>query len=54
MRSSTARMKHALDWFGTPGTPMLNQTGELKATRCVIIKNFSSSRKTETSRPSAK
>src|SRR5580765_5449803 len=29
--SSTARMKHALAWRGTPATPMLNQTGELKA-----------------------
>src|SRR5215472_681885 len=27
--SSTARMKHALACWGTPFTPMLNQTGEL-------------------------
>src|ERR687891_2239393 len=25
--SSTARMKHALAWAGTPFTPMLNHTG---------------------------
>src|SRR5580692_2738526 len=29
--SSTERMKHAEACCGTPGTPMLNQTGELKA-----------------------
>src|SRR5207302_819953 len=38
--SSTARMKQADACCGTPGTPMLNQTGELKAafwltTRCL-------------------
>src|SRR5215210_3404950 len=27
--SSTARIKHAEAWLGRPGTPMLNQTGEL-------------------------
>src|SRR3981081_1203739 len=31
IESSTARMKQADDWAGTPFTPMLNQTGELKA-----------------------
>src|SRR5712691_12979569 len=33
MWSSTARMKQALAWAGTPLTPMLNHTGELKAAR---------------------
>src|SRR6476619_1813307 len=31
MVSSTARMKQAAACAGTPGTPMLNHTGELKA-----------------------
>jgi hypothetical protein len=31
--SSTARMKQAEPWAGTPLTPMLNHTGELKAAR---------------------
>ena len=31
--SSTARMKHADACWGTPFTPMLNQTGLLNATR---------------------
>src|ERR1017187_7354230 len=31
IESSTARMKQALPCWGTPLTPMLNQTGELKA-----------------------
>src|SRR5207248_7924331 len=30
MSSSTERMKHALACWGTPSTPMLNHTGELK------------------------
>src|SRR2546428_6482477 len=33
--SSTARMKQALHCWGVPGTPTLNQTGELKAAFCV-------------------
>src|SRR6516165_9301761 len=33
IESSTDRMKQALAWAGTPLTPMLNQTGELKAAR---------------------
>ncbi len=33
--SSTARMKQAEPCCGTPFTPMLNQTGELKAARWV-------------------
>src|SRR5437762_13962318 len=40
MVSSTCRMKHAEACCGSPFTPMLNQTGELKAafwwtTRCL-------------------
>src|ERR1700722_2198490 len=31
IESSTAKMKHALPCWGTPLTPMLNQTGELNA-----------------------
>src|ERR1700728_3842016 len=31
IESSTDRMKHAEACCGTPSTPMLNQTGELKA-----------------------
>ena len=54
MRSSTAKMKHALDWLGTPGTPMLNHTGELKAMRWVTMRNFSSSLNAATSRASVK
>src|ERR687886_1980844 len=43
--SSTARMKHALACRGTPLTPMLNQTGELKAARWWTSRYLSSSRK---------
>ena len=43
MVSSTARMKQALACCGTPFTPMLNQTGLLKAARCVTRMNFNSS-----------
>src|SRR5713101_8691572 len=39
--SSTARMKHAEACCGTPFTPMLNHTGELKAARCVSRMYFS-------------
>src|SRR5918993_739919 len=35
IESSTERMKHADACCGTPGTPMLNHTGLLKAARCV-------------------
>src|SRR5947208_13157970 len=35
MVSSTAKMKHAEAWLGTPGTPRLNHTGELNAAFCV-------------------
>src|SRR3989441_10793265 len=43
MWSSTARMKHALHCAGTPGTPTLNHTGELKAAFCVTFRCVSSS-----------
>ena len=33
MVSSTARIKQALAWLGTPSTPMLNHTGLLNAAR---------------------
>ena len=36
IESSTERMKQALPCWGTPFTPMLNQTGELKAAFWVI------------------
>ncbi len=41
--SSTSRMKHALAWARTPGTPMLNHTGLLNAARWVTRMYFSSS-----------
>ena len=44
IESSTARMKHALACWGTPFTPMLNHTGELKAAFWVTRRCFSSSR----------
>ena len=40
--SSTARMKQAEPCWGTPGTPMLNHTGELKAAFWVTRRCFSS------------
>src|SRR5690606_38008240 len=43
--SSTDRMKQADACWGTSLTPMLNQTGELKAARWVMIRNLSSARK---------
>ena len=54
MVSSVERMKHALACCGTPGTPMLNHTGELNAARCVTKINFSSSRNASASSASAK
>ena len=42
--SSTDRMKHADACWGTPATPMLNQTGELKAARWVYSSCDSSAR----------
>jgi hypothetical protein len=52
--SSTARMKHAEDCFGTPGTPMLNHTGLLNAARWCTSRNLSSSRKVSASSRSTK
>src|SRR6185312_1654867 len=52
--SSTARMKHADACWGTPGTPMLNHTGELKAARWFATSHFSSSEKVTASASSAK
>src|SRR4051812_631532 len=43
--SSTARMKQALACCGTPLTPMLNHTGELKAAFWVTMRCFSSAAK---------
>ena len=40
--------------WGTPGTPMLNHTGELKAARWVTRRCFSSSRKASASASSTK
>jgi hypothetical protein len=42
IESSTDRMKHAEACCGTPATPMLNQTGELKAARWWMMSHFSS------------
>ena len=52
--SSTARMKQAEACWGTPGTPMLNQTGELKAARCVTTRYLSSSANVAASASSTK
>src|SRR3984957_12367212 len=49
MVSSTARMKHAEPCWGTPATPMLNHTGELKAAFWWMIRYLSSARKVSTS-----
>jgi hypothetical protein len=54
MVSSTERMKQALACWGTPCTPMLNQTGELKAARWCTRMNFSSLRKAAASSSSTK
>src|SRR5215207_5011534 len=52
--SSTARMKQAEACCGTPLTPMLNQTGELNAARCVTMRYFNSSAKVPASASSTK
>ena len=52
--SSTARMKQADACWGTPLTPMLNHTGELKAAFWVTMRCLSSSRKALASRSSTK
>ena len=54
MVSSTARMKHADAWAGTPFTPMLNHTGELNAARWWSRRYLSSSRKASASASSVK
>ena len=52
--SSTDKMKQALACWGTSGTPMLNQTGLLKAARWVTRMYFSSARNAAHSSSSAK
>ena len=52
--SSTSRMKQAAACWATPGTPMLNQTGELNDTIWCSSRNRSSSAKTWASASSAK
>jgi len=47
-------MKHAAACWGTPFTPMLNHTGELKAAFCSTMRCFSSSLKIFASRSSVK
>ena len=47
--SSTERMKQADACWGTPSTPMLNQTGELNAPFWWMIRYLSSSEKTSAS-----
>ena len=52
--SSTDRMKHAEACWGTPATPMLNHTGELKAAFCAYSRYDSSALKSGASDSSAK
>src|ERR1700691_4776440 len=52
--SSTERMKQADPCWGTPATPMLNHTGELKAAIWWMIRCFSSARKASASSSSTK
>ena len=54
MVSSTERMKQAEPCWGTPATPMLNHTGELKAAIWWMIRCFSSDRKVSASSSSTK
>ena len=54
IESSTARIKHALACWGTPATPMLNHTGELKAARWWMISHLSSASKVSASWASTK
>src|ERR1700761_1760730 len=54
MVSSTERMKQAEPCWGTPGTPMLNHTGELKAARWWMMRYFNSWLKTCASSASTK
>src|SRR5580704_6688343 len=54
IESSTARMKQAEACCGTPWTPMLNHTGELKAARWFTMMCLSSSLKVLASASSSK
>ena len=54
MVSATDRMKQADACWGTPSTPMLNQTGELNEARWVTSRCLSSSRKASRSSLSEK
>ncbi len=54
MSSSTERMKQAEACWGTPGTPMLNHTGELNAAFWVSSRWPSSARNVAASAASAK
>src|ERR1700728_598868 len=54
IESSTERMKHAEACWGTPATPMLNQTGELNAAFWWRIRYFNSSLKIWASSSSSK
>ena len=54
IESSTERMKHAEPCCGTPLTPMLNHTGELKAAFWCTMAYFSSSRNASASASSTK
>ncbi len=54
IESSTERMKQAEACWGTPFTPMLNQTGLLKAAFCVTSRCLSSSVKVSASASSTK
>src|SRR5437868_5455413 len=54
IESSTETMKQAEACWGTPGTPMLNQTGELNDACWLTMRYFSSSEKIAASSPVAK
>ncbi len=54
IESSTERMKHAAACARAPGTPMLNQTGELNDACWWTIRYLSSSEKIAASSPPAK
>ena len=54
IESSTETMKQAEACWGIPGTPMLNQTGELNEAYWLTIRYFSSSAKIAALSPSAK
>src|SRR4030081_425871 len=54
MSSSTERMKQADACCGTPGTPMLNHTGELKDACWLTMRDLSSSANASRSKALAK